>query len=396
MTPKPPGRSKGSEASILFDGARLTLARQLAGLRKTDLAEAIKRTPTAVAAWETGQSRPTPAAVAQLSLCLSVDPGFFAVRGEDIAAISATPHFRSLRSTSQLARDQAAAFGLLAADVATSLERHVEFPAPSIPSYPVSPEDDESPFPELAARYVRQEWELGGGPIGHAVRLLERHGVLVLFSPRQSAQVDAYSFASRHRPVVILNPTKDDYYRQRFDLIHELGHLVMHGDAEPGGRVVENQANRFAAEFLMPADQVAGLLPSSVSAASWTTLARLKEQWGVSLQALLYRARTLGRISDVSHRNAMTSITTRGWRRDEPGLVKALEQPSLLRQAVELLSGEGISEATLMDECRVPARLFRVVTARRPEIQPVLSHPDKGNVEVSHGPVSLFDAQRTS
>lgn len=39
---------------------------------------------------------------------------------------------------------------------------------------------------------------------------------------------------------------KDDYYRQRFDVAHELGHLIMHHDAEPGGKVAEEQANRFA------------------------------------------------------------------------------------------------------------------------------------------------------
>ncbi|WP_248963148.1 ImmA/IrrE family metallo-endopeptidase [Sphaerisporangium perillae] len=68
--------------------------------------------------------------------------------------------------------------------------------------------------------------------------MLENRGILVVFSPPQTASVDAYSFDSRLRPVVILNPIKRDYYRQRFDVAHELGHLVMHSDAEPGGRIV--------------------------------------------------------------------------------------------------------------------------------------------------------------
>jgi Zn-dependent peptidase ImmA (M78 family) len=53
---------------------------------------------------------------------------------------------------------------------------------------------------------------------------------------------NAYSFDSRLRPVVVLNPIKRDYYRQRFDLAHELGHLIMHSNAEPGGKIVEDQA----------------------------------------------------------------------------------------------------------------------------------------------------------
>jgi hypothetical protein len=99
-------------------------------------------------------------------------------------------------------------------------------------------------------------------------------------------------------------------------------------------------------------------------------LARLKEQWGVSIQALLYRARWLGRLSDVSYRNAMTTISARGWRRNEPGLVNTIEQPSLLPKAVELLEQEGIDETHLIEQCRVPPELFRMVTARTPDGDP--------------------------
>ncbi len=365
------GRScdRATEAAVLFDGARLTLARHLAGLRKTELAARVHKSSTAVAAWETGAKRPTPATVAQLALSLAVEPGFFAVRPEDVAALSTTPHFRSLRSTTQAARDQAFAYGQLAVDIALSLERHVEFPDPDVPSWPVRMDDGDGDGPERAARLVREQWKLGPGPVGHLVRLLEQHGVLVIFSPPQTATVDAYSFDSRLRPVVVLNPIKRDYYRQRFDVAHELGHLVMHGDAEPGGRVVEEQAHRFAAELLMPADEIRDLLPASMGGNVWTTLGKRKEQWGVSMQALLFRARRLGRLGEVSYRNAMTTISARGWRRDEPGLVSAIEQPSLLPKAVELLAREGIAR-DVVQQCRVPVELFRTVTSRTPDVPP--------------------------
>ncbi|GEC77096.1 helix-turn-helix domain-containing protein [Microbacterium maritypicum] len=354
-------------AAAFFDGARLTMARHLAGLRKSDLAALIKKSPTAVSAWETGAKKPTPSTVAQLALGLSVDPGFFAARPNDIATASALPHFRSLRSTSQLARDQAFAYGQIALDIAESLERHVELPDVDIPSRPVELDDAESDGPEQAAKELRDAWELGVGPAGHLVRALENRGVLVVFSPQQTASVDAYSFASRLRPVVVLNPVKRDYYRQRFDVAHELGHLIMHSDAEPGGRVVEEQAHRFASELLMPASEIAELLPITMNRGAWVALAKLKEQWGVSIQALLFRARRLGRLSDVSYRNAMVTLSTRGWRRNEPGLISAIEQPSLLPRAIELLENEGIDELSLIEQCRVPVEIFRLVTARAPK-----------------------------
>lgn len=357
--------TEAARAAAFFDGARLKLARQLEGLRKSDLAARVDMSPTAVTAWETGAKRPTAATVAQLAIGLSVDPSFFAARSEDVAAVSSPPHFRSLRATSQRARDQAFAYGQLAVDIASSLDRHVEFPAVDVPSFPVAIDDD-SDGPERAAQELRRSWGVGAGPVKHLVRALETHGVLVVFSPPAAASVDAYSFDSRLRPVVVLNPVKRDYYRQRFDVAHELGHLVMHGDTEPGSKAVEDQAHRFASELLMPAEEIRDQLPTHMGGKAWLTLARLKEHWGVSIAALLFRARRLGRLSEVSYRNAMTTLSARGWRRSEPGAVTTVEQPSLMGKAVELLGQEGIDEEDLVDQCRVPRKLFRLVVSRTP------------------------------
>lgn len=379
------------DAAVLFDGGRLTLARQLAGFRKSELAQRIGKSATSVAGWESGAKRPTGPTVAELALSLGLEPGFFMVRQDDLS-VSSTPHFRSLRSTTQISRDQATAYGQLAVDVAAALEHHVELPPAVVPSCPVSPEEMDEGSPEEAARFVRKQWQIAPGPAGHMVRLLENHGVLVVFSPPGAAAVDAYSFDSQTRPVVVLNPVKRDYYRQRFDVAHELGHLVMHGDAEPGGRIVEEQANRFAAEFLMPASDVRDVLPVAMGRTVWTTLGKLKEQYGVSMQALLFRARRLGQLSDISYRNAMTTVSTRGWRRHEPGVINTVEQASLLPKAVELLDEVGISEQILVGECRVPIELFRQVVARSP-LEPVMQgNPTLGGQRhLSPVVVSLMD-----
>jgi hypothetical protein len=142
----------------------------------------------------------------------------------------------------------------------------------------------------------------------------------------------------------------------------------MHGDSEPGGRLVEEQANRFASEFLAPEAEIKDELPTAINAAAWRTYGRLKEEWRVSLQSLLFRARQLGRLSDVSYRNAMMTVSAKGWRRAEPGLISTVETPSLLARSVELLTAEGVSEQALIHECGVPAELFRVMTSRTPEL----------------------------
>lgn len=362
------GPSRAADVAAFFDGSRLTIARKLAGWRKSSLVTAIGMSPAAVSSWEFGDKRPSPAAIAQLALTLQVDPSFFSSRPSSLSSAKSTPHFRSLRSTSQIARDQADAYGLLAVDVASALETRVELPAVNIPVFPVDESGLEGNGPELAARHVREGWSLPAGPIRNMIRLLENNGVLVVFSPEQTASVDAYSFSTAVRPAIVLNPVKRDYYRQRFDAAHELGHLVMHGDAEPGGRLVEEQANRFASEFLVPEAEIKDELPTAINAAAWRTLGRLKEEWRVSLQSLLFRARQLGRLSDVSYRNAMMTVSAKGWRRAEPGLISTVETPSLLARSVELLTAEGVSEQALIHECGLPAELFRVMTARTPEL----------------------------
>ncbi|OLR91416.1 helix-turn-helix domain-containing protein [Actinokineospora bangkokensis] len=343
-----------AEAAAQFDGGRLTLARRLSGLRKNALAAAVELTPAAISFYESGTKRPSPPTVAKLALALGVEPRFFL---PGAGAAPATAHFRSLRSTTQLARDQAEAYVQVVTEVTAVLERHVDFPPVRLVSAPV-PLDCADDAPERAAAALRALWDLGDGPVPHTIRAAEGNGVLTVFTPPQSASVDAYSVSRADRPLVLLNPAKDDYYRQRFDVAHELGHLVMHADEEPGNTVVENQANRFAAEFLLPAAAIADHLPTR---ADWPRLATLKEHWGVSLQALLYRARQLGRMRDVTYRNAMTTISTRGWRRREPGTVLSVEQPSLLPRALELLPA-----GLLAAESRVPDHLLAIVTSRTP------------------------------
>lgn len=358
-----------SSMSAIFDGERLVLARQLAGLKKVQLAQLIGMSPASVTAWENGQKKPNRATIARLCMALQVDPQFFAP-GPSHSTQPAPPHFRSLRSTTRTAQDRAFAYGRLVGDIAAVIERSVEFPAPNLPAFPLNATESSDSGPEEAARAARERLGLPVGPIQHLIRLAERLGVLVVFSAPQTASIDAYSLEVGGRPIIVLNPEKNDYYRQRFDVAHELGHLIMHVDAEPGGKVAEEQANRFAAEFLMPAEQIRASLPSTTTKKGWERLAQLKEHWGVSIQALLFRARALGVMTDVTHRNAMMRISSWGWRRAEPGNVVALEMPSLLPGALEALEQAGISARDIAQGPGLPLPVFEIVTARSPHTEP--------------------------
>jgi len=349
-------------AASFFNGERLTMARQLAGLKKSHLAALIEMSPASVTAWESGTKQPNRATVAKLALALHVEPQFF---GGGAPPKVSKPNFRSLRSTPQIAQDEAEAYGRFVAEVAGMLQNAVEFPEALLPDLPVDP-DERSMTPEKAARRAREFFGVAAGPVQHVVRLVERSGVVVVFSEPGAAAIDAYSLHSSTRPIIVLNPVKDDYYRQRFDAAHELGHLIMHHDAEPGGKVAEEQANRFAAEFLMPAKEIAPFLPSSTAGKAWAQLAELKEHWGVSLAALLFRARALGTMGDVSYRNAIIRMSQNGWRRAEPGRISALEMPSMLPRAREVLGEAGVDDAMFLSGSGLPVRLYEIAVSRIP------------------------------
>ena len=79
-----------------------------------------------------------------------------------------------------------------------------------------------------------------------------------------------------------------------------------------------------------------------------TTLADLKARWGVSLQALIRRARTLEIISHSHYRALSAQLGARGWRTQEP-ITVLVERPRALRQLAELLYGQPIETPRLAD-----------------------------------------------
>jgi len=339
----------------LFDGNRLRQARIYRGLKKVDVAGVVDLTPAAIGQFESGKARPSSSAYASLALHLGFPPEFFERRGQSAHVTESHAHFRKLRSTSKMARDQSLVRLELLAELLMTIEGHVELPASDVPTYPIA-DDAPDPEPERAAAAVRESWGLGKGPIDSVVRLLEGRGVVIVRPQFDASGVDAYSTWIGDRAVVVLSSEKADAARSRFDAAHELGHLVMHHDAEPGRHVVENQANRFAAAFLMPADVIGKEFPSRMS---WPVFFRLKERWRVSLQALLYRARTLGALGPESYRRAQIYLSRQGWRDNEPIEIGAPEEPTLWLQAFALMQAElDIDEKSVAVSCCLPDEVF--------------------------------------
>ncbi len=294
-------------AAHLFSPARLTLARELRGLTKTELASRIEKTAAAVGQFENARAKPDPRTLKRLALALGLPLAFFADPSSPPRIELDRCHFRSLRSASQRERRRLLARGTIVAELADFLDEHLEQTyRPNILSAEAPPKNRDEI--EALAERMRGHWERGQGPIANMVRLLERNGVLVMRIADDCKRVDAFSFWHGQRPCVFLVMEKDSQSRTRFDAAHELGHLVMHEDVSPGDKQLEREANQFASAFLMPRASMLRELPTRLR---WPHFVELKQRWKVSLAALVRRARDLGRITESTYRRACITLSKR-------------------------------------------------------------------------------------
>lgn len=334
-----------------FAPHRLRMARELAGLSQGKLGEVVGVTAAAVSQYERGAAVPTAGAIGSLAQHLAVPEKFFA-GGESGADTPA--FFRSLRAAPAVDRKRARHLTQLVHEVAQSLETDVRLPVVNVPRIAITP-DAGSQNAWAAARAVREHWAVPRGPIENMVRLVERHGVVVARPQSGHDQIDAFSVPFGDRPVIIMSPSKGKRDRSRFDVAHELGHLVMHDPSQATTKQVERQAHAFAAEILMPEADIRDQLPRTVD---WDRLLDLKRIWQVSLQALLFRARDLELLSQDDYVRARKALSARGWRRHEPGNLGPPEHPVMLSKAIELAA---LTEEQLAQRSAIPLPLLRDV-----------------------------------
>ena len=194
--------------------------------------------------------------------------------------------------------------------------------------------------------------------------MLEKSCVWILPIPRLEGR-EAFSVwatvSDREIPVIAVSTGRPGD-RLRFSIAHELGHLVLHKQLPvKTAAEIENAANRFAAEFLMPADAMRTELATPVSL---TTVARLKPKWGVAMQALIYRAKDLDIISDRQYRYLFQQLSARGWRTAEPtNLNIPIEKPRLITKMAEVFYGTPILYSKLASAIHLEESEVRSILA---------------------------------
>ena len=336
-----------------FVGDRLRQAREVRGYTGIALAQLLGIAPATVTNYEMGRHAPTPYHLDRIVQVLNFKPEFFLTEtgrtSPDQLVFS-----RSRSAATSRMRRLAEHRRVWLRDIAGYLAQQLRFPPCDVPTPP-------SDFDwrlatgdaiESLAVDVRAQWKLSNGPISNVTVLCEHHGVMAGMYPFGSASLDAFSLWDQTdgRPYIVLGDDGQTPCRTRFNVCHELGHLVMHRDVTPTDlsdratfNLIERQAHRFAGAFLVPAEK----FRNELSFPTLDALLGLKPRWRVSVKMLIHRTGDLGIVDDDYIRRLYINYNRRGWNEREPFEDDvAPERPLLLRRAFEAMVDRDIVDRT--------------------------------------------------
>jgi Zn-dependent peptidase ImmA (M78 family) len=298
--------------------SRLKSARLMNGLSLQGLANKIENriTKQSLSKYELGQVIPDSEMIGILSEALGVRPDYFF---SDQVLEFGTIEFRKLETYPakertrivEIAKDELGRY--LELEQILGIENRFENPISHIS---ISTQQDI----EEAAQTLRNHWGLGTGPLSNVIEILEDHHVKVL-EIESTEEFDGLCtwVNGKNIPLIVLNKAKlkDVPDRKRFTALHELAHLLLEVNHHPE-KEKEKFCHAFATAMLIPADTLKNELGGKRSKLSFNELGAIKQQYGISMQALVFRAKNVGLISDNYFRQFYAAFNQLGYRKTEP------------------------------------------------------------------------------
>ena len=214
----------------------------------------------------------------------------------------------------------------------------LEFPVLSVPVRNL--EDAEE-----AALVLRSTLNLGIDPIANLIDVLEDHYIHIIEIEANEAfdGISALARDNDNKPLAAAIATRSGVPgdRQRLNIAHELGHLILElcEGVDP-----EKAAFRFGAAFLAPAEQLRRDVGEKRSRIQRRELFYLKKRYGMSMQAMLFRLRDLGIITNTYYKRWCIQINKLGWKKHEPIEMLPEKPVRFHQQVLRALSEEFISE----------------------------------------------------
>lgn len=330
-------------------GARIKQARTAAGMSQEALAKHAGVSTMAISKYERDAMNPSSEVLLRLADALDVRTEyFFRVVELDISE----PDFRKDKKLTPSEQTR------VIAQMREAVERWVDLEqltptrwskSFTIPKRLKSEIEDLSQI-EAVAEGVRGAWGLGVQPISDLSDLLERQGIKVFMLDYDAGKRwDGLVAKANGEPVVVVGGDWPGD-RQRFTLAHELGHLILHGRLR--GELArdedkeETACHRFAGAFLMPRIAVVEQFGTKRSWIEPAELLHAKLEWGLSMSAMIFRARDAGVLSKSNAGKMFGYFKKQKWLSREPGPQLPPESPSGFQQFVyRALAEEKISES---------------------------------------------------
>ena len=267
---------------------RIATARKMAGLSMDQLATLSGLSKNAISRYEKGIMKPDSSNLIKLSKALNVKVDYlFRKPTVELEALE----FR------KKARLGVKSIDSIKYRVMDRLERYLELEDIlsvnndfSNPIFSIQINDIQAV--ELAAKKLRETWNLGLHPISSVIEMLEDNFIKVV-EVDEPMEFDGLSaFVGNKVPVIVVNQNFP-VERKRFTLLHELGHLLLTFSCIFTDKEIENLCNRFAGAVLIPGDKLISELGQSRKQFYLQELAELQKEWGISIQAIMYRAKNL-------------------------------------------------------------------------------------------------------
>ncbi|WP_140921094.1 helix-turn-helix domain-containing protein [Limnobaculum xujianqingii] len=309
----------------------IELRRRMLGCSQKELAARISVSQGTLSKIEQGLKPVTDEQLNSLSQALSCPIDFFMLPERLYGGpVSVNPMYRKKASVGMKVLDKLLAEVNVRIAHVRKLLQFVDFePEYELPYY--DPED--YPVEEIAQN-VRRAWHLPRGPIKNIVDALERAGIIIIDCDMEDSGLSGLSYNLPTLPPLIFINKNQPMDRYRFTLAHELGHLVMH---KAPSHTMEDEANAFAAEFLMPAIDIGNQLRNiNIEKAAY-----LKPFWRTSMAFILYRAKTLNAITAGQSDWIWRQMAIKRYKIDEPVKLEVNgEKPTLLNEMIEYVREE--------------------------------------------------------
>lgn len=355
-----------------FIAERLTQARKARGLTAISLADLVGITSGAISKYERSKNAPKSETLKLLADKLNFPQSFFYTPiGDSID--KKCFKWRSLATATKFSRERGEAKYEWVARITSYFSNYFDFPEVNIPTIDLPRDFREIKSSDIdrAAQLCREFWGIGFSPIKDLVLLLENNGIIVTRLQLGADKQDAFSeWEDGDFPYIFLGTDKNVCVRSRFDAAHELGHLILHRSVRKEdyknpalNKLIEKQAHRFAAEFLIPRREFfKDLWTPSLEAYS-----ALKERWRVSIKGMIVHSHRHGILNDNQYQRMMISYNRKYKEEGEPlDNVWLCEKPRLLSRCVDALINAGIkSKDDILNDLSLYAHDVEEITGVR-------------------------------